>query len=524
MISKITKQLIISNCFILFIIMISCTRNNEIIIAEPNVDCIEVYFNSESYVVTEGNYATIEVYLSKPSDVPIFVPITIVSKEGEVEYSTDLLSDHYLVISDGVNSETFRIKVSSDENTSDETLLLSFDELPKGLIASDTLPKSVDIKISDDRLISINNVEQLNAIRYDMDGNGKVDDDANKSLYTQAFPDLSSSDNFKGYKLAQDIKVNNWIPIGSKDKPFNTLFHGCNHVLSKVNINVGSISDLALFSFIGENGIVRNLGLTIAKIEGGGINAAGLASQNYGTIMNCYVKGEKDNIVSNFHGVVGGLVSKNYGYIITSYTEGLTIKSGSDGAGLVGVNGDSKGEKPDGTIIGCYALNNEMVYNPTNPFLAGLVVSNVGESIVKACYVRGGFISNHQYIRNSATLNLVNMTNPINCYTADISARNNIGNVEGNCYVESTIEDVENNVKTTSQLKSPTSYTGVYANWLIDIDGNLPEHITSLTNASLPNNTDVDDIWDFGNQNNYPRLKVDFNSDGIATSDEFGNQ
>ena len=53
--------------------------------------------------------------------------------------------------------------------------------------------------------------------------------------------------------------------------------------------------------------------------------------------------------------------------------------------------------------------------------------------------------------------------------------------------------------KTTSELQTPTSYSGIYANWNLDLD-----------NADSDNNpaTGGDDPWDFGNSSQYPRLKA----------------
>ena len=69
--------------------------------------------------------------------------------------------------------------------------------------------------------------------------------------------------------------------------------------------------------------------------------------------------------------------------------------------------------------------------------------------------------------------------------------------------------------KTTAELQAPTGYTGIYAGWLTDLD-----------NADGDNDraTGIDDFWDFGTSSQYPALKVDFNGDGVATWQEFGNQ
>ena len=65
-----------------------------------------------------------------------------------------------------------------------------------------------------------------------------------------------------------------------------------------------------------------------------------------------------------------------------------------------------------------------------------------------------------------------------------------------------------------SEFRSATGYTGVYRGWDIDLD-----------NADRDGNsmTGIDDFWEFGTSRGYPVLKVDFDGDGVATWQEFGN-
>ena len=51
--------------------------------------------------------------------------------------------------------------------------------------------------------IPVNTLEQLNAIRYDLDTDGRMV--SNASAYFEAFPDLSSRNKYKGYQLMRDL-------------------------------------------------------------------------------------------------------------------------------------------------------------------------------------------------------------------------------------------------------------------------------------------------------------------------------
>ena len=60
-------------------------------------------------------------------------------------------------------------------------------------------------------------------------------------------------------------------------------------------------------------------------------------------------------------------------------------------------------------------------------------------------------------------------------------------------------DEPEGAAKTTAELQNPTGNWGIYAGW----DTN---------------------VWDFGTSGDYPRLKADYNDDGDATWQEFGDQ
>ena len=57
--------------------------------------------------------------------------------------------------------------------------------------------------------------------------------------------------------------------------------------------------------------------------------------------------------------------------------------------------------------------------------------------------------------------------------------------------------------KTTSELRSPTGYTGIYTDWNVDLDGDGAG----------------DDPWDFGASSQYPALDYA----GLCVSDQRGS-
>ncbi len=79
-----------------------------------------------------------------------------------------------------------------------------------------------DYDFDDDGLIEISNPAQLNAIRYDMDGDGVVDEPVNMAKYREAFPDAADhmgclGGGCQGYELIADLDLdtnNNGNPDG----------------------------------------------------------------------------------------------------------------------------------------------------------------------------------------------------------------------------------------------------------------------------------------------------------------------
>ena len=67
----------------------------------------------------------------------------------------------------------------------------------------------------------------------------------------------------------------------------------------------------------------------------------------------------------------------------------------------------------------------------------------------------------------------------------------------------------------SSQLQQPTDYTGIYSDWLIDLDN---------ADGDYDETTGRDDFWDFGTSSDYPALKMDIDGDGTATWWEGGRQ
>ena len=191
-----------------------------------------------------------------------------------------------------------------------------------------------------------------------------------------------SADLSQNYKLAGDIdmtgvagKTIGKFTTGSNAKPFTGIFDGNGYSIRHL-----SLSGEALFSYVGETGIVRNLTLEDASIEYGASDSqapAALVSRNKGTIERCFVK--NSTVVSQYNACTGGLVGLNEGKISLSGVEGGSVACKSAYStkigGFAGRNlgdidqcyatasvsgakwvGGFVGGQEGGTVSNCYAL------------------------------------------------------------------------------------------------------------------------------------------------------------------------
>ncbi len=223
-----------------------------------------------------------------------------------------------------------------------------------------TNSEPVDYDQDDNGLIDVSNLTQLNAIRWDLNGDGQPDKEEFAKAYNQAFPSAIANMGvpaevpIRGYELTTNLHFdshknnqadeedpfwnpgNGWQSIGVFANPFQAVLEGNNHGI--VNLFQDQ-SDAALFyekpsglfGAIGNRGQVVNVGLEGVHIQG--VNFVGaLAGLNQGLIRNCSVRGRVAGANS-----VGGLVGHNFGHIADSHVRAAVLGNIGVG-GLVGWN------------------------------------------------------------------------------------------------------------------------------------------------------------------------------------------
>ncbi len=372
----------------------------------------------------------------------------------------------------------------------------------------------------DDGLIGVTTLAQLNAIRYDLDGNGTVTDDASTtsineaSEYAAAFTGANigmgcPAENCLGYELLNDLNFDEngdreitsadaaywnggtgWVPIKDQRIEFSATLLGNGHVIDHLYINDQALGSQGLFRILGATGVVSHLGLTNVNVTAGTRTGA-LAADNSGTVSAVYVTGSVTGADD-----AGGIIGSNVGTISNSYVAGFV-----SGANRVG------------GIVGSM-----------DPFLSSdnpRVVASYSTAAVSGTDNVGGLVGVARAEQADVNVIASYASGPVSGTGSNVGGLMGQSVTQGGHSVNVTDSYFDTNLtgqthatrgQTTAQLQSPTDYAGIYANWQNpDVDGDA-------------NTVDTNDFWHFGNTDQYPALKADFDDDTTATWPEFGYQ
>ncbi|MDE0497538.1 MAG: hypothetical protein OXH86_09310 [Acidimicrobiaceae bacterium] len=261
-------------------------------------------------------------------------------------------------------------------------------------------PPVVDYDVDDDGLIEVSSLSQLNAIRWDLDGDGAADvypagrdgytghDPDGATKHAAAFPDAAvrmgcPSAGCDGYELTADLDFDTngngqadsgdeywndgrgWIPLiggeriddGTKDdrfgdqvgtsyygarphsraRMFTAEFEGNAHTIANLHIDDSGRHYVGLFGYVGPGAHVRNLGLSGPNSDAGVRGNADVGSLA-GSLEQGRVSGVWSDIdVTGSRSAVGGLVG-------TVWRGGVIVESYS--------TGDVSGAKHVGGLVG----------------------------------------------------------------------------------------------------------------------------------------------------------------------------
>ncbi|MXX98550.1 MAG: cadherin-like beta sandwich domain-containing protein, partial [Gammaproteobacteria bacterium] len=330
------------------------------------------------------------------------------------------------VISDAIPlnasfSTRITITVSVDAAVSNATLMYHINVTKDH--DDDGVPDVADRDDDNNGLIEIHSLEDLNAVRRQLDGSGYTDSNGNKDT-TGCLADGGCI----GYELARHLDFKDdasysdtenraqtktawtegegWTPIGTVSAPFTSIFNGNGYTISNLHIN-RTEDDIGLFGAISNVAKINYVNLSDVDIRGQD-DVGGLAGQSFGTIANSSVTGrivgnlrvgglvgvtERESRIINSYadtnvtGVsrIGGLVGYSRGSIANSYAAGTATgvgdSAGDDVGGLTGIIqyaaitnsyavADVSGPGQSSGIAGSLAINGSI----TNSYAIGKVL------------------------------------------------------------------------------------------------------------------------------------------------------
>ena len=380
-----------------------------------------------------------------------------------------------------------------------------------------------------DGLIEIANLAQLDAVRYDLDGDGDPDSSgaaAYRAAFPDAFPDanatLTCAGHCLGYELEADLDLDThengladsgdtywhrgqgWEPIGGRTNPFGTVFEGNGHTIRNLFIKRPSSDYVGLFGNVEfstatlatRQPSIRNTGLIHVDVTGGQ-RVGGLAGRT-GTHSNVTANHVSGSVSGEVW--VGGLVGVNDAFMTDCYST-AKVSGGIVVGGLVGWNAN--------LVLASYATGSVSGTSKVGG-LAGLnrdvVDSSYATGSVSGTIAVGGLVGYNEH------------EIAVSYSTGRVSGDTNVGGLVGNSVGGSaTIADSYWDTDTSGvptgtfgvgdtslNLQLPTYFSGIYENWDHAYLGTAP--------------------WHLGTNAQYPALMADFGSDGTETWSEFGYQ
>ncbi len=417
------------------------------------------------------------------------------------------------------------------------------------------LPHQLDVDEDGDGLIELRYVDELNVMRYQMDGAG-YRASSTAVLLSAGCPLVDGIEKCRGYEMVRTLDIGEasdtvaqvgryywrlenrklwprvffpeesavlgWPPIGSADNKFNAVFDGNSQRL--FGLWVYNRTSAGFFGEIGEDAkishMVFNRPIIIGSIEAGALAAnnaghisrvaafdayirgnshlGGLVGRNSGTISNSFV--DRPEIICDGGQWFGGLVGRNDGGIIDysfAYIQNLSFINTTPST-VITCSGKSQyvgglvGGNTRGSLI---AHSHASIPITAYSLIGGLTGINVDNSVIRDSYAIGNIRATGP-IGDIGGLVGFNISNIQNSYaTGKVSGNHPRGGLIGfeinKALVEDSYWDTElsgisdendSRGKNSAELKTPTTATGIYRDWLIS-------------------------DWNFGSDRHYPAIR-----------------
>ena len=285
----------------------------------------------------------------------------------------------------------------------------------------------VDYDADNDGLIDIDSLARLNAIRYDLDGNGVHSNTAYNAAFVNRDrsaaglmgcplgdhdddADTPEQAHCTGYELIADLTFDTdasggiaagddywnsgagWVPIGDGNADYSGVFEGNRRTIDYLFISIsggGATVPLrvGLFGQLGSAGVIRGVGLTNVSVSrvaapNGGIYAGALVGNNYGTVTASSAAGSVSAAApstASSNSYAGGLVGQNgTGGAINASWANVAVAVNAPMVRAGGLAGDSYG----GKIVASHAMG-AVTVTDSNGANAGGLVGRIQDNVLR---------------------------------------------------------------------------------------------------------------------------------------------
>ena len=355
---------------------------------------------------------------------------------------------------------------------------------------------NVDYDDDDDNLIDVRTLGQLNAIRYDLDGNGSAANvNYNASgAFENAASGMGCASTCAGYELRKNLNFDtnddgsvtsadtysNWSPIGDGTAgAYTGEFKGNGHTIANLTMSAAASTHVGLFGNL--SGTVTGVGLVSASVTSS-VASAGfvgtLAGLHTGTIRESWASNSSITSSGVGESDFGGLVGRSTGTIASSWAN-ASINAAGASANLGGLVGYMAGASAN--VTACFA-NVGLNATGANGKAGGLIGEAAAGSTVTASYANGLVAAGGSM---GVPAGLIAES------ASGITVTASYWDITGTSIADDADGDAPEGI-TRANMRSPTGYTGIYAAWNVNVDG-------------VAGN---DDPWDFGTGSEHPALKV----------------
>ncbi len=440
-----------------------------------------VVVSPTSLTIDEGGTATYTVRLSAPPATGL-VPVNVAAS-GAAGVTVDMSTLNFSTVTwDTAQTVTVtavadHTRVANGAATVTHTVAGNYPVTAGPDVQVQVRNTTGDYDADADGLIEIATLAQLNAMRWDLDGDGTASS-GDETTYAAAFPNPRGGTvcpttitgvACTGYELAADLDFDTngngrtwttsggtltgdgdeydnsgmgWEPIGTDAARFAAVFRGNGRTIDNLFVNRAGL--VGLFGSTDATARLESVGLRNARVAGSGVVGI-LAGEAHGDVVGCYATGTAGSPTTP---TVGGLVGQLRGEITASYSTAAV-----DGSDQIGG-------------------------------LVGAVVGDFGQTrMVSASYAIGRTSALPEGLWAGGLMGRAFPVLPESAVSAPDSYYDRAATTR--------TQSARGEALTTAALQSPTGYVGVYRNWNKDLDGD----------------GQMDDPWNFGTSSQYPKLK-----------------